>query len=203
MTGTDDGGRSTLTYTKDPRYTVELDYTEGHPDDPGAGTPAMVCGPNGTSGTFFCVRDTGWLNEGERNGHEVPPGVKQWLEEREDLVDGYVNAAFAYASNHHRDAVSPADTEASPMIQEFTVASEGASLDEVEIVGASIDDDQFQFLLDTNGTVYARDQNGVVMELSFDMDGESLVALPMKETATGLEQMSDDEWREHVPRMSP
>lgn len=66
--------KQTLTYTKDPRYTVELDYTEAHPDDPGAGTPAMVCGPNGTSGTFFCVRDTGWLNEGERNGHEVPPG---------------------------------------------------------------------------------------------------------------------------------
>ncbi|MDH0071253.1 hypothetical protein N7359_01685 [Stenotrophomonas maltophilia] len=195
--------KQTLTCTTDPRYTVELDYTEAHPDDPGAGTPAMVYGPNGTSGTFFCVRDTGWLNEGERNGHEVPPGVERWLEEKEELVDEYVNVAFAYASNPHRDAASPVGAEASPVIQEFTVASEGSSLDEVEITGASIDDDQFQFLLDTHRTVYARDQNGVVMEVSFDMDGESLVAVPMKETATGLEQMSDDDWREHVPTMSP
>lgn len=188
----------TLTCPKDPRYTIELDYREAHPADPGVGTPAMVHGPHGTHGTFACVTDTGWLNEGDRNGHELPPSVLSWLEDRREHVERYVNAAFKFATNPR---AGKGDTFDKPVeILDITVESEGDYVDEVEIISSSVDDDQMEFLLQSgDGVIYARDQNGVVIEMWLDMDEQSLVARPVKETASGMEPMSDDEWREHLP----
>lgn len=87
----------TLTCPADPRYRVELDHREAFPNDPGAGTVAMVYGPRNTSGTWGCVSDTGVLNEGEANGHDLPPAVVRWMDSIEDQVDAYTNAAFEQA----------------------------------------------------------------------------------------------------------
>jgi hypothetical protein len=66
-------------------WRVELDSTQVIPDDPGAGTPAMVYAPSGASGTYWCVMDTA-----EIDGEEVPSFVLQWLEKIFDEVDEFV-----------------------------------------------------------------------------------------------------------------
>lgn len=73
----------------DRRYRIELDPKEAVPDDPGQGTPAMVYGPHGASGTFDCVNDTGELDE-----QSLPPAVLSWLEGMEEYVNDYVDAAY-------------------------------------------------------------------------------------------------------------
>ncbi|MDQ1090685.1 hypothetical protein QE400_000098 [Xanthomonas sacchari] len=102
----------------------------------------------------------------------------------------------------HKDTNS---SDAPSMVLDIIVESTGALADEVEIQSASVDEAEMQLLLTSGtGVIYARDQNGVVIEMWLDMDGESLVARPVKETASGMIPMSDDEWRDHLPpAMSP
>ena len=73
-------------------YRIELDPKEAVPDDPGQGTPAMVYGPNGASGTFDCVCDTGEMSMGDHE-QSLPPGVLRWLESMGEYVHDYVAAA--------------------------------------------------------------------------------------------------------------
>ncbi len=61
-------------------------------------------------------------------------------------------------------------------IEEFTVTTT-ADADEVEVTAASIGEDQLTALLHTRGVLYARNQDGAVVELMFDMDEESLIAM--------------------------
>lgn len=60
-------------------------------------------------------------------------------------------------------------------IEEFTVTTT-ADGDEVEVTAASIDEEQLTALLHTKGVLYARNQDGAVVELMLDMDEESLIA---------------------------
>lgn len=79
---------------EDRRYSIVLDYRQAFPNDPGQGTPAMVEGPKGLTGTFFCVLDTGEIG-GEA---AVPQPVMRWLESMQEYVEGYVDAAFDAAT---------------------------------------------------------------------------------------------------------
>lgn len=55
-------------------YRLVLDSAEVFPDDPGAGTPALVYCPRGRASTYFCAIDTG-----EVDGFDVPDEVHAWL----------------------------------------------------------------------------------------------------------------------------
>lgn len=73
-------------------YTLILDSDEIIPNDPGAGTPAMVEGPKGTSGTFFCVIDTGEMIDGDY-AHQIPASVVAWLSSMTNVVDEFIDQA--------------------------------------------------------------------------------------------------------------
>ena len=61
---------------------LELDPTEIFPDDPGAGTPAIVV-YRGDTATYWCAIGTGETG----NGYKIPVDVLRWLEEQEREVD--------------------------------------------------------------------------------------------------------------------
>ena len=65
---------------------IELDATEIVPDDPGAGTPAMVSYGDHT-GTFWCVNDTGELGCGD---YELTDAQRNWVRQQEDTVNEFV-----------------------------------------------------------------------------------------------------------------
>lgn len=74
--------KTTYTYRG---WSLELDSTEIYPDDPGAGTPALVVAPDGSAGTYWCV-----LAEGECGGRIVPKSIYTWLEGREPSVESFM-----------------------------------------------------------------------------------------------------------------
>lgn len=56
-------------------YTLVLDPSEIIPDDPGAGTPALVYDPTRSrSSTYYCA-----LENGDCDGFELPASVQDWL----------------------------------------------------------------------------------------------------------------------------
>lgn len=65
-------------------------------------------------------------------------------------------------------------------IEEFTVTTTTDD-DEIEVTGASIDEEHFSALLKTRGVLYARNQDGELVELMLDMDEESLIATRVPE----------------------
>lgn len=71
-------------------------------------------------------------------------------------------------------------------IQPFLFKTEGEG-DEIEVTGSTISDDELQFLLNTDpAIVYAFNQDGLLLQVMFDMDEESLIALPVELTALGI-----------------
>lgn len=61
---------------------VELDPTEVFPNDPGQGTPVMVYWPEkGLSGTFFCVLDSGMIDD-----YPLSERRLEWLSSLEEEV---------------------------------------------------------------------------------------------------------------------
>lgn len=66
---------STIVCPADSRYRLVLDPSQIFPDDPGAGTPALIEGPGGVSGTFHCAYGTG-----EVEGVQLPDAVYRWVE---------------------------------------------------------------------------------------------------------------------------
>lgn len=83
--------KQTIVCPADSRYRIELDASEIYPDDPGNGTPAMVCGPKGASGTFECVLETGEMQGSHSGVVEVPPSVQSWLDEMFDHVSDFLD----------------------------------------------------------------------------------------------------------------
>lgn len=69
----------TLICPPNPRWKVVLDQSQVYEDDPGQGTPAMVYGPNDSSGTYFAAVDTGEIICGT-NDEKIPGNVMRWLE---------------------------------------------------------------------------------------------------------------------------
>ena len=60
---------------------LHLDLDEVFPDDPGAGTPALV-EYQGHFGTWWCVTDTA-----DCDGRTVPAKVMKWLEDQSNEVE--------------------------------------------------------------------------------------------------------------------
>lgn len=64
-------------------YKLVVDTSQVYPEDPGAGTPALVHAPGGRhTGTMFCVIDAG-----ECDGMPVPEAVRRALEDLWEQVD--------------------------------------------------------------------------------------------------------------------
>lgn len=72
----------TFTYGQ---WKLVLDSSEIDRENPGNGTPALVHDPRGNTGTFFCVIDTGELED-----RAVPSSVLRWLESKAEAVDLFI-----------------------------------------------------------------------------------------------------------------
>jgi len=71
-------------------YQLVLDSSQVVPDDPGAGAPAMVYGPKGSSASFWCAMDTGELSD--RGGiRELPDSIVVWLVAMAGTVDDFIH----------------------------------------------------------------------------------------------------------------
>ena len=64
---------------------IELDASEIYPDDPGAGTPAMVYYGR-DSATFWCALDTG-----ELDGRKLRQPELDWLDAQLDTVEAFID----------------------------------------------------------------------------------------------------------------
>ncbi len=86
------------------------------------------------------------------------------------------------------DATTTAVVAPEIQLHEFTVTTTELSAEDgtLDVIGASIPDDQLDLLLRTPPYVlYARNQDGVPIELSFDMDFETLDARVVELTPDG------------------
>jgi hypothetical protein len=72
-------------------WSIAMDTAEVIPNDPGAGTPVMVYGPNRAAGTYGCVCDTGEASCGP-TVEQVPPHVLNWLEARGPEIDAFFSS---------------------------------------------------------------------------------------------------------------
>jgi len=75
----------TKTYTNGP-YRLVLDSTQIYPNDPGAGTPAMLYGPDHQTATFWCALSTGECGD----GWEIPRNVMNWLDRLTPTVEKFL-----------------------------------------------------------------------------------------------------------------
>jgi hypothetical protein len=75
-----------------PGIRIELDTDEVIPDDPGAGTPAMVyvTGPVAGQATYWCALDTGEIDTGRHGYRDLTPAQSAWLERQLDAVNDFL-----------------------------------------------------------------------------------------------------------------
>jgi hypothetical protein len=82
---------TTLTLDGPDDLHIDLDRSQVFPDDPGAGTPAMVYikGSRGwrDSGTYWCACDTGVLSG---NDSVLSRAQVQWLAAQADRVESFL-----------------------------------------------------------------------------------------------------------------
>lgn len=67
---------------------IRLDRSQVIPDDPGAGSPALVHEEEGQqrSGTFWCVRDMGeWID-----GEPLDRRQQEWLDQQEGIIEEFL-----------------------------------------------------------------------------------------------------------------
>lgn len=83
---------------KDVRYFLELDPAEDHPEDPGAGAPAMVHFDDPmydeAQATYGCALGTGELL-GNATTSKLPSEVYDWLESLAPYVDQFLDVESA------------------------------------------------------------------------------------------------------------
>lgn len=70
-------------------YRLVLDSSEIYPDDPGNGCPAMVYGPEDSSGTYYAATEYGELSCGPEL-HELPGWASHWLDSLEEDVHNFI-----------------------------------------------------------------------------------------------------------------
>lgn len=78
---------TTLYCLDDPRYSLVIDPSQVFPDDPGAGTPAMVYGPKNASGSYGRVIDTEEMDTDRGGLLNVPGYVIDWLCDGEEVAE--------------------------------------------------------------------------------------------------------------------
>ena len=79
----------TLTCPHAPIWRIELDRCEVFPDDPGAGTPAMLYGPRDSSATFFCALDTEEISN-DAECIDIPRLVLDWMSAEEFNIAAFL-----------------------------------------------------------------------------------------------------------------
>lgn len=105
-------------------------------------------------------------------------------------VAGYFSGKDAYRRHgRHPDSSDEgwaihAQGEWSGRIHPFIVQTEGDG-DDMELTGANIPEAQLEALLSQPGVIYARNQDGTMIELSLDMDFETPVAHAVEMTRHG------------------
>ena len=81
---------TTKTLTGPNGFRIDLDRSQVFPDDPGAGTPAIVTDRTGEySSTFWCALDTGELL-GDWGDLELPQRVLHWLDDSHAAVEEFL-----------------------------------------------------------------------------------------------------------------
>ena len=73
-------------------WKIVLDADQIVPDDPGAGTPAMVHGPRGQSGTYFAVYENEEIGRSDGSYEQIPRSIARWLDEQFDEVEAFMSA---------------------------------------------------------------------------------------------------------------
>ena len=68
---------------------IELDSTQVFPDDPGAGTPAMVY-LNEYCATYWCACGEGELLSDRRGTKRLTPDQLNWLERKDEEVTNFL-----------------------------------------------------------------------------------------------------------------
>lgn len=68
---------------------VELDTREVFPDDPGAGTPALVCLRNATA-SYTCAADMGEVEEADGEVITLTDAQCRWLHEIGEQIDQFL-----------------------------------------------------------------------------------------------------------------
>lgn len=67
---------------------IELDKTQVFPDDPGAGTPAMVY-LGDYSATYWCAVGEGCL-DGSKGERDLTRREMEWLDQQGDIIDKFL-----------------------------------------------------------------------------------------------------------------
>jgi len=80
--------KSTVQKIKSPDSSiwVELDVNEIYPNNPGQGTPVLVCLKTGETGTWNCV-----TSEGEVDGVLLTDEQRTWLESITNSVEAWMH----------------------------------------------------------------------------------------------------------------
>jgi hypothetical protein len=71
-------------------WSIALRRDEVFPDDPGQGTPTMVCGPFGASSTLGVASDMGIVENRQGAAYDIPQHVLDALNIAEEYADAYV-----------------------------------------------------------------------------------------------------------------
>lgn len=81
-------GVTVLRCPRNSAWSLTLDPSQIFPDDPGAGAPLLVEGPDGLVGTYHCA-----IEMGVCDGVLLPPSVYDWLDSQavSDTVVGFWN----------------------------------------------------------------------------------------------------------------
>lgn len=141
------------------------------------------------------------FNMGFHEGSDAAQsGCAPWMAEEHHLdpvyVAGYYFGVDAYRRHGARPQTSNegwsvyAQSEWADRIHAFIVQTKGDG-DEMELCGASVPEDELAALLSQPGVAYARNQDGVMVELSLDMDFETPVVRAVDMTATGPVYLDD------------
>ena len=76
---------------KNGAWRLVLDSDEVVPNDPGAGAPAMVYGPDAAWVTFWCALGEGVACNKRHEDVLIPRGVLAWLEAKWPMVEEFIH----------------------------------------------------------------------------------------------------------------
>lgn len=63
-----------------------------------------------------------------------------------------------------------------PICFDFVLIQTSGELDDLEVAGANVEDAQLQLMLEQTPVLRVRNQDGIELNLFFDMDQETLIA---------------------------
>ncbi|MDC7692537.1 hypothetical protein [Vogesella indigofera] len=101
-----------------------------------------------------------------------------------EAVSDEINQSSAQLADTMRDCAVAIRKVAADKKRMSIVRVTLSDSEEPEVLGASIDEEQLEFLLNQQGALPVIDQHGNDHRLTFDMDGQTLVLLPPENDVT-------------------